>query len=153
MDEKLQPAQVRPDTLCALPTSPEHNTLFFTDEDGALCAWRGDDAPVRILDAAGPGLVAAIRYQLDDVDCTLLAQRADSGRIALAAYPTELESPDAWWTESGPSLPPDARIALTEDANGRVVAAAYVPGNPDRMHLTRRKEEAGLALEAWRQVI
>ncbi|MEV1023762.1 hypothetical protein [Streptomyces sp. NPDC050264] len=151
-DEKPQPAQVRPDTLRALATSPEHVTLFFTDEDGGLCAWRGDDAPERFMEAAGPGAVAAIRCSLDGVDCTLLAQRAHSGRVAFAAYPTELESAGAWWAESGPALPPDARIALAEDVSGRVVAATCVPGNPDRMHMTRRKDEPGLALEAWRQV-
>ncbi|MCQ4210628.1 hypothetical protein [Streptomyces longispororuber] len=153
VDEKPRPATVRPDTLSALATSAERTTLFFTDDDGALCAWRGDEDPVRFLDAAGPGPVAAVRCRLDDVDCTLLAQRAHGGRVAFAAYPTELESAGAWWAESGPALPPGARVALAEDANGRVVAASCVPGDPDRMHLTRRKDEAGLALEAWRQVI
>ncbi|WP_428951670.1 hypothetical protein [Streptomyces sp. cg35] len=152
-DEKPQPAAVRPDTLHALPTSADHVTLFFTDDDGALCAWRGDEAPVRVLDAAGAGPVSAIRCRLDDVDCTLLAQRAHSGRVAFAAYPTELESAGAWWAESGPALPPDARVSLAEDVNGLVVAASYVPGNPSRMHLTRRKDEPGLALEAWHQVL
>ncbi|MEV5612612.1 hypothetical protein [Streptomyces sp. NPDC052225] len=151
-DEKPQPAAPRPDTLRALATSADATTLFYVDEDGALYAWRGDDAPARILDAAGPGPVSAIRCPLDEVDCTLLAQRASSGRVAFAAYPTEQEAAGAWWAESGPALPPDARIALAEDANGRVVAASYLPGDPDRMLLTRRKREPGLALEAWRQV-
>ncbi|MFJ9037858.1 hypothetical protein ACIRF8_14855 [Streptomyces sp. NPDC102406] len=152
-DEKPQQVAVRPDTLWALATSAEHTTLFYTDEDDALWAWRGEDAPVRLMDAAGPGSVTAIRCSLDGVDCTLLAQRARSGRVAFAAYPTEMESAGAWWTESGPALPPDARIALAEDAHGRVVAATYVPGNPPQMHLTRRKQEPGLALEAWRGVL
>ncbi|WP_394429334.1 hypothetical protein [Streptomyces sp. SGAir0957] len=152
LDEKPCPATARPDTLHALATSPEHTTLFYTDEDGGLYAWRGDDAPVRLVDAAGPGTVTAIRCLLDGVDCTLLAQRADSGRVAFAAYPTEMESAGAWWSESGPALPPDTRIALAKDATDRVVAATYVPGNPPRMHLTRRKDEPGLAMEAWNQL-
>lgn len=152
-DEKPQPAAARPGTLRALATSPEHTTLFFTDEEGAVCAWRGDEEPVRILGAAGTGPVSAIRCQLDDVDCTLLAQRAASGRVAFAAYPTETESAGAWWAESGPELPRDARIALAKDANGRVAAASWTPGEPGRLHLTRRKsDEPGLALEAWRHV-
>nr|WP_203644750.1 hypothetical protein [Streptomyces sp. SID14478] len=152
-DEKPHPAAPRPDTLRALATSPDDTTLFFTDDDGALCAWRGDADPVRLLDAAGPGPVTAVRCRLDDVDCTLLAQRAHSGRVAFAAYPTQQESAGAWWTESGPVLAPDARIALAEDADGRVVAASYVPGQQDAMNLTRRKDEPGLALEAWRRVV
>nr|WP_202500876.1 hypothetical protein [Streptomyces sp. SID5785] len=151
-DDKPLPANPRPDTLRALATSAEHTTLFYTDEDGGLYAWRGEADPVRLMNAAGPGPVAAIRCRLDDVDCTLLAQRADSGRVAFAAYPTELESAGAWWTESGPALPPDTQIALAEDANGRVVAATYTPGAPPRLALTRRKNEPGLALEAWRPI-
>ncbi|MEI5097958.1 hypothetical protein RB200_03985 [Streptomyces sp. PmtG] len=151
MDEPL-PVRARPGTLRALATSAEHTTLFFTDEDGELCAWRGDEEPVRLLTAAGPGPAAAVRCSLDGHDCTLLAQRADSGRVAFAAYPTERESAGAWWTESGPALPVDTRIALAEDAQGRVVAATYVPGT-DALRLTRRKDEPGLALRAWEQPV
>ncbi|WP_425828383.1 hypothetical protein [Streptomyces fractus] len=150
-DEKPWAAAARPDTLRAIATSSEHTTLFFTDEDGAVCAWRGDEAPVRVLDAAGPGAVAAVRCQLDGVDCTLLAQRTAGGRVAFAAYPTETESAGAWWAESGPELPADAGVALAEDVNGLVVAGSWAPG---RLYLTRRKrDEPGLALEAWRQVV
>nr|WP_202538651.1 hypothetical protein [Streptomyces sp. SID8379] len=151
-DEEIQTAAPRPGTLRALATSADHTTLFYVDEGGALCAWRGDADPARVLDAAGDGPVAVIRCRLDDVDCTLLAQRSRTGRIAFAAYPTELESAGAWWAESGDPLPADARIALTEDEEGRVVAAALLPGGPDRLLLTRRKAETGLALEAWRHV-
>ncbi|MFI7383935.1 hypothetical protein [Streptomyces sp. NPDC049813] len=152
--EKPAPALARPDSLRALATSAEHTTLFYTDEESdGLWAWRGDEAPVRLTDAAGPGPVSAVRCVLDGVDCTVLAQRAHSGRVAFAAYPTELESAGAWWTESGPALPPDARIALTKDASDGIVAATYVPGSPPRMHLTHRKNEPGLALEAWRAAL
>ncbi|MBO1335582.1 hypothetical protein [Streptomyces sp. VRA16 Mangrove soil] len=152
LDDKPLPAAVRPDSPHALATSSEEVTLFYVDEDGGLYAWRGDADPVRVLDAAGPGQLTAIRSRLDGVDCTLLAQRAASGRLAFAAYPTQTESAGAWWAESGDPLPADTRIALTEDGQGRVVAGALVPGAPDRMLLTRRNAEPGLALEAWRQV-
>ncbi|MCX3062579.1 hypothetical protein [Streptomyces beihaiensis] len=152
MDDAVLPsATVRPDSLSALATSSGGVTLFYVDEDGGLYAWRGDGAPVRITDAAGDGAPAALRCRVDDVDCTLLAQRARSGRIAFAAYPTEVEDAGAWWSESGDPLPADSLVALAEDAQGRVVAATYVPGGPGRMFLTRRGDEKGLALEAWQR--
>jgi hypothetical protein len=54
-------------------------------------------------------------------------------------------------TESGPRLPVDATVSLTIDADGRVAAATLSPST-DQLLLTRRKDEPGLALEAWRQV-
>jgi hypothetical protein len=144
-------AAVRPGTLRALATSAGSTTLFFVDDTGDLCAWRPGDKPVPLLAAAGPGPVAAVRCELDGYDCTLLAQRSASGRVAFAAYPTEQETAGAWWTESGPHLSADAGVALTTDADGRVVAAALSPST-GRLLLTRRKAEPGLALEAWREV-
>ncbi|WP_367320268.1 hypothetical protein [Streptomyces sp. HUAS ZL42] len=142
-------AAVRPGTLRALATSPQHTTLFFTNDSGDVCAWRPGSKPVPILASAGPGPVSAVRCELDGHDCTLLAQRSTAGRVAFAAYPTEQESAGAWWTESGPRLPPDARAAVALDENGRVVAASLSPST-GQLLLTRRKEEPGLALEAWR---
>jgi hypothetical protein len=144
-------APVRPGTLRALATSAESSTLFFTDASGDLCAWRPGTKPVSLIAGAGPGPVSAIRCELDGYDCTLIAQRSASGRVAFAAYPTEQEAAGAWWTESGPQLPVDARVSLAEDEDGRVVAASLTPGS-DQLLLTRRKDEPGLALEAWRPV-
>ncbi|MFJ4326297.1 hypothetical protein ACIP3A_24670 [Streptomyces tricolor] len=142
---------VRPGTLRALATSPDRTTLFYTDTSGDLCAWRPGNKPVTVLPAAGSGPVSAVRCDLDGHDCTLLVQRSASRRVAFAAYPTELESAGAWWTESGPELPLDALVSLTTDAAGRVVAATLSPST-GRLLLTRRKDEPGLALEAWREV-
>ncbi|MGW5426960.1 hypothetical protein ACWET9_06990 [Streptomyces sp. NPDC004059] len=142
---------VRPGTLYALATSADSTTLFYTDPDGDLCAWRPGGKPVTLLPSAGSGPVSAVRCELDGHDCTLLAQRSASGRVAFAAYPTELESAGAWWTESGPRLPVDATVSLTTDQDGRVVAATLSPST-GQLLLTRRKSEPGLALEAWRQV-
>ncbi|GGN73020.1 hypothetical protein GCM10011579_050730 [Streptomyces albiflavescens] len=150
LEEALE-TPVRPGTLRALATSPESTTLFFTDESGDLCAWRPGGKPVPLLAVAGPGPVSAIRCELDGHDCTLLAQRSASGRVVFAAYPTEQESAGAWWAESGPQLPADARVSLGEDEDGRVVAASLSPGSGELL-LTRRKDEPGLALEAWRPV-
>lgn len=149
--EEAMEAPVRPGTLRALATSPESTTLFYTDDAGDLCAWRPGGKPVVLLPSTGPGPVAAIRCELDGHDCTLLAQRSASGRVAFAAYPTEQESAGAWWTESGPQLPSDAEVSLAADEEGRVVAATLSPST-GQLLLTRRKDEPGLALEAWREV-
>ncbi|MER6132460.1 hypothetical protein [Streptomyces sp. NPDC001815] len=151
LDDEPLKASVRPGTLRALATSDEHVTLFFTDEADTVCAWRPGAEPVELLGCAGPGPVSAIRCTLDDIDCTLLAQRSASGRVAFAAYPTEQESAGAWWTDSGPQLPADVQVSLAEDSEGRVVAATLQP-DAGQLLLTRRKDEPGLALEAWRTV-
>ncbi|MGC2998339.1 hypothetical protein ACPF8X_08085 [Streptomyces sp. G35A] len=144
-------ASVRPGTLRALATSAGHTTLFFTDEGGQVCAWRAGGKPVALLDAAGPGPVSAVRCVIEGHDCTVLAQRSASGRVAFAAYPTEQEPAGAWWTESGPPLPADAEVALALDEHEEVVAATRSPSSGTLL-LTRRKDEPGLALQAWREV-
>ncbi|MGW6733961.1 hypothetical protein [Streptomyces sp. NPDC055013] len=149
--EEAMETPVRPGTLRALATSAEHTTLFYADDSGDLCAWRPGTKPVTLLASAGPGPVSVIRCELDGHDCTLLAQRSASGRVAFAAYPTEQESAGAWWTESGPQLAADAGVALALDEDERVVAATMSPSTGQLM-ITRRKEEPGLALEAWREV-
>jgi hypothetical protein len=150
LHETLQ-APVRPGTLYALATSPGRTTVFYTDPDGDLRAWRPGGEPAVLLPAAGHGPVCAVRCELDGHDCTLLAQRSSSGRVAFAAYPTELESAGAWWTESGPRLPVDARVCLATDEDGRVVAATLSPSTGQFL-LTRRKDEPVLALQAWQPV-
>jgi hypothetical protein len=149
--EETLEVPVRPRTLRALATSADHTTLFFTDESGDVCAWRPGSKPVPVLAAAGPGPVAAVRCELDGHDCTLLAQRSASGRVAFAAYPTEEEAAGAWWTESGPGLPPDAEVALAKDHEDRVAAVTLSPSS-GRLLVTRRKDEPGLALTAWQEV-
>ncbi|MDH6625866.1 hypothetical protein M2271_003677 [Streptomyces sp. LBL] len=144
-------APVRPGTLRALATSAESSTLFFTDTSGDLCAWRPGSKPATLLASTGSGPVSAVRCELDGHDCTLLAQRSASGRVAFAAYPTEQESAGAWWTESGPQLPADAEVSLAVDEDNRVVAATLAPAN-GQLLLTRRKNEPGLALTAWERV-
>ncbi|MFJ8080013.1 hypothetical protein ACIQ6Y_05195 [Streptomyces sp. NPDC096205] len=141
---------VQPGTLAAQPTSKEHTTLFYADPDGMLHAWRPDAEPRPLLAAAGPGPVTVLRCDVDGLDCTILAQRSASGRVGFAAYPTEQETAGLSWTESGPQLPTGTRVALAQDATGRVVAATLTPDGT--LRLSRRKEEPGLALEAWREV-
>ncbi|GAA2246729.1 hypothetical protein GCM10010145_12300 [Streptomyces ruber] len=145
-------AAVRPGTLYALATSEEHTTLFFTDADGTVCAWRpGQGDPVPLLPAAGPGPVSAVRCDIEGTDCTVLAQRTENGRVAFAAYPTEQESAGAWWTESGPPLPADATVSLALDEHDEPVAATVSPSTGTFL-LSRRKDEPGLALRAWQEI-
>lgn len=141
----------RPGTLRALRTSAERTTLFFVDRHGDLCAWRPGGKPVTLLPAAGPGPVAAVRCAIDGHDCTVLAQRSASGRVAFAAYPTEQEQAGAWWTESGPQLPSGTLVDLAVDAAGEVVAASLEPDSAT-LRVTRRTDEPGLALRPWREV-
>ncbi|MGC9407195.1 hypothetical protein [Streptomyces sp. DZ1-3] len=145
-------AEVRPDTLRALASSDENTTLFFTDASGHLAAWRPGGRPISLMPAAGPGPVSAVRCVIDGHDCTVVAQRSTAGgRVAFAAYPSELEEMGAAWTESGPALPNDATVSLALDADGRLVAATLSPAT-GQLRITRRKDEAGLALGAWREV-
>lgn len=144
-------ASVRPGTLRALATSAGHTTLYFTDERGELCAWRPGADPVPLITAAGPGPVSAVRCDIEGHDCTVLAQRSASGRTAFVACPTEQEQAGARWTESGPRLPPDAEVAVALDEHDEVVAATLAPSTGTLL-LTRREDEPGLALRAWREV-
>ncbi|MDG4857892.1 hypothetical protein P8605_06945 [Streptomyces sp. T-3] len=147
--EGLLPARVRPGTLRALATSEESVTLFFTDLEGTLVAWRPDrnPEPLPVVAAAGDGRVAAVRCVLEGYDCTLFAQQALTGRAAMAAYPTEVESAGAWWAESGPELP-DVRVALCADARGRLVVGVLSQGE-GVLRTVRQKAEPGLAFGAW----
>lgn len=104
-----------------------------------------------LIASAGPGPVSSVRCEIEGHDCTVLAQRSSSGRVAFAAYPTEQESAGAWWTESGPRLPADAAVSLALDEHDEVVAASLSPST-GMLLLTRRKDEPGLALEAWREI-
>ncbi|MHC5260740.1 hypothetical protein ACYSUO_22900 [Streptomyces sp. UC4497] len=150
-DGEALSVKAREPSLTALATSATRSTLFFTDEDEVLHAWREDEQPVPLLKSAGPGPVAAVRCVLDGHDCTVLAQRTTSGRVALAAYPTEQESAGAWWAESGPGLPGDAEVALALDRRGDVTAASASPST-GQLLVARRKDEPGLALTAWQPV-
>ncbi|WP_327352653.1 hypothetical protein [Streptomyces sp. NBC_01304] len=148
--EGLLPARVRPGTLRAMATSEDSVTLFFTDLEGTLVAWRPDlnPEPVPVVAAAGDGRAAAVRCVLEGYDCTLFAQQSVTGRTAMAAYPTEVESAGAWWAESGPQLPDTLRVALCADARGRLVVGALSQAE-GVLRTVRQKAEPGLAFGAW----
>lgn len=142
---------VRPGTLRALATSPEHTTLFYADDSGDLCAWRPGAEPVAVLTAAGPGPMAAVRRERDGREGVLLAQRSADGRVAFAAYRAGEGTADGW-TESGPALPDDAEVALGRDHEGRVVAAALSPSTSRLLVARLQDDEPGPAPTAWQEV-
>ncbi|GAA3826869.1 hypothetical protein [Streptomyces chiangmaiensis] len=149
-DDALE-ARVRPGTLTALHNSKADGTaLFFTDPEGMLHTWRPGGVPRPLLAAAGPGPVAALGCVVDGRACTLLAQRSASGRVVICVCPTEQGSVGLRWTESGPQLPAGSRVAVAEDAQGRVVAASLTEDG--ELRLARQKDGTGPALDTWQTV-
>ncbi|MFD8553811.1 hypothetical protein ACFV08_19955 [Streptomyces fradiae] len=87
-----------------------------------------------------------MRTVVDGHDCTVLAHRdEETGRAALAAYPTGDEDAGVTWTLTGsPCL---GAPALALDGAGRVVMALI--GTDGALWTARQKAESGLALGAW----
>ncbi|MCS0638107.1 hypothetical protein NX801_21110 [Streptomyces sp. LP05-1] len=131
----------------AAPAEPAAGDAGITVDAGTA----GDPAeeapePAALGTAPGAGPVAVLRAPVDGHDCTILAHRArDTGRPALAAYPTEQESAGVEWTPTG--SPCAGAPALALDGRNRVVMA--VIGTDGALWVARQKAEAGLALGAW----
>ncbi|HEY9373141.1 hypothetical protein [Streptomyces sp.] len=148
LDEDLT-AAVADGTFTALRTGSDTVTRYWRDaHSGEVLAWRPGAGPRSLGGASGTGPVALLRTPVDGVDCTLLAQRDASGRIALAAYPTEQEDAGLTWTATGPAVTGAPALAL--DGRGRIVLAAV--GEDGELLVTRQKDESGLALEEWARV-
>ncbi|WP_406863683.1 hypothetical protein ABZO31_25935 [Streptomyces sp. HUAS MG47] len=146
LDEDLAGAAVADGTFTALRTGATGVTRFWRDaHSGEVIAWRPDTGPRSLGGATGTGPVALLRTPVDGVDCTLLAQRDASGRVALAAYPTEHEDAGLDWTLTGPVT--TGAPALCLDGRGRIVLAALAEDGG--LLVTRQKDESGLALEEW----
>ncbi|MEU5220381.1 hypothetical protein AB0G79_29855 [Streptomyces sp. NPDC020807] len=150
--QDVLPADVTFDTLATVTGPSGHVTLFYRDKAGKLVAWSPgrDLEPTAFADAVGTGPIAATRCLIDGYDCTVLAQRAESGRLALAAYPSEQEDGGVEWSETGD--PHDGiDTVLTRDLDGKLVAASLLDGS--RVLVTRQKTGAeGLLLESWRSI-
>ncbi|MEU7041661.1 hypothetical protein AB0A77_11460 [Streptomyces varsoviensis] len=155
------PAVAAPGTATSVATGDTSVTHFWRDaESGEVRAWRADSASaeggegaegesggvVRSLGGAGTGPVALLRTAVDGHDCTVLAQRAENGRVAVAAYPTGDETAGAFWSETGGECMGAPALAL--DARGRVVLAAIAADGALRI-ARQRAEEPGLALGPW----
>ncbi|MEV0786757.1 hypothetical protein AB0I52_28110 [Streptomyces sp. NPDC050423] len=137
---------VRPGSLAVLETSPSRATYHWTDPEGAVVAYRpGDDGPVSLGGAAGDGAHAALRTDLDGLDCTVLAHRGVNGTAVVGAGVTENEANGLWWSDTGVRCqgPP----ALTHDALGRVVMA--VVGEDGAPRVARQMEAPGLSFDPW----
>ncbi|MFF5790388.1 hypothetical protein ACFY8P_36130 [Streptomyces sp. NPDC012693] len=150
--EDILPASVTMGTLAATTGPSGHATLFYLDADGRVCAWSPERSlePTPLGDAAGTGRLAATRCLIDGFDCTVLAQQAADGRLALAAYPSEQEAEGIRWSETGDAQA-DLAAVLTRGLDGRLVAMALVGGNA--LITTRQKAAAdGLLLEGWRSI-
>ncbi|MET9933618.1 MULTISPECIES: hypothetical protein [unclassified Streptomyces] len=150
--EELLPAQVTEGTLAAVKGPSGHATAFYADREGKVCAWSPERSlkPTPLTDAVGTGPLSVTRCLVDGFDCTVLAQRAEDGRLALAAYPSEQEEAGARWSQTG-ERHGELTAALTRDLDGRLVAAVLAGGSSPL--LTRQRPGAdGFVLENWRPV-
>ncbi|MEU8708813.1 hypothetical protein [Streptomyces sp. NPDC048565] len=149
----------RPESVSGIGSYEDRVTHFWRDDaTGEVVAHRltesgGEDtAPdgLAALDGrSGRGPVALSRCDVDGHDCTVLAQADGSGTLAVSAYPTELESAGAWWTDT--REPCEGAPALARDRAGRLVVAAI--GREGGLSVTRqRTDQQGMALKAWSRV-
>lgn len=146
------PARPEAGSASALATGRDTVTHYWRDAEGrGVLAWRpGADEAATLGGETGTGPVAALRTTVDGHDCTVLAHRdAKSGRLAVAAHPTENEAAGVWWTPSGEAG--TGRPALALDGLGLVVLAVLVPDG-GLLVARQRTDEPGLALRAWGRV-
>ncbi|WP_330454452.1 MULTISPECIES: hypothetical protein [unclassified Streptomyces] len=137
--------------VTVLETASDRTTYYWTDAaEGTLVANRldTDTPPITIGDTPAEGPVAALRAELDDYDCTVLAHRVRDGRVLLAACGTENEAGGLWWAATGERTAAPPALAL--DGLGRVVLA--VIGERGGLYVSRQNSEPGLALGPARRV-
>ncbi|RLV09897.1 hypothetical protein CTZ27_01170 [Streptomyces griseocarneus] len=116
---------------------------------GAADADDDEEPSVASLCAPGTGPVAALRTVIDGHDCTVLAQRAATGRPALAVFPSGDEAVGGQWEETGEDFA--GAPALAVDAAGRVTVA--VLGADGHLRIARQNTaERGLSLGDWQRV-
>ncbi|MCP9205724.1 hypothetical protein [Streptomyces cucumeris] len=143
------PARVQAWSASAVESSRDTVTHYWRDADGGgLLAWRPEtEDTVALGGEEGSGPVAVLRAPVDGHDCTVLVHRdTRSGRLSVAAHPTEDEAAGVWWTPSGEQGAHDPALAL--DGMGRVVLAAL--SLDGALLVARQKtDERGLALRAW----
>ncbi|MFG3037292.1 hypothetical protein ACGFYZ_10350 [Streptomyces sp. NPDC048330] len=148
--EEILPASVTMGTLAGVTGPSGHCTLFYVDHDGRVCAWSPERSlkPTYLADALGTGPLTATRCLVDGLDCTVLAQQNEDGRLALAAYPSEQEDAGARWSETGERHGPLV-TTLTRADDESLVAVALV--DETSLITTRQRPGAdGLAVENWR---
>ncbi|WP_299540209.1 hypothetical protein [uncultured Streptomyces sp.] len=133
-----------PGTLAVLETAPDRMTYYWSDTaTGAVLAHRPGEWIIPLGGAGeSDGRISVLRTALDGYDCTVLAHRAPTGDVMLAACATENEAAGLWWAPTGERSagPP----ALAADAYGRVVVATL--DESGRLRIARQAEEPGLVM-------
>ncbi|MGW8766034.1 hypothetical protein ACWGN5_26440 [Streptomyces sp. NPDC055815] len=154
--EELLPASVAMGTLAAVTGPSGHVTLFYLDQEGQVMAWSPERglAPTPLGKAVGTGRLSVTRCLVDGVDRTVLAQRSEDGRLALADHPSEQEAEQGAeslsWSETG-ERQGDLAAVLAQGLDGRLVAMTVADGRTPV--IARQKAGAeGLLLEGWRSI-
>ncbi|MDX3231442.1 hypothetical protein [Streptomyces sp. ME19-01-6] len=146
------PARPEASSAAAVASGRDTVTHYWRDAEGrGVLAWRpGADEAAPLGGETGTGPVTVVRTTVDGHDCTVLAHRdAKSGRLGIAAHPTDNEAAGVWWTPSGEAGTGWPALAL--DGLGLVVLAAPAPDGG--LLVARQKtDEPGLALRAWGRV-
>ncbi|GHF39155.1 hypothetical protein [Streptomyces morookaense] len=149
------PAKPVPGSLASVSLGDGRVAHFWRDAaDSALLAQypeagqEGAEAPAPVPlaspDPGGSGPVAALRAAVDGRLCLVLAQRAASGRVAVAVVPDGQDDPAAVsWAEVG-TEPCAGAPALALDGDERVVLAFVAEGGGLRV---ARQRAAGAELE------
>ncbi|MGW0120730.1 hypothetical protein [Streptomyces sp. NPDC003327] len=150
--EELLPASVTMGTLAAVTGPSGHSTAFYVDQEGDLRAWSPDRslAPTVLGRAVGTGPLSAGRCLVDGVECTVLAQQAADGRLAVGVHPTEQEDSGVQWIETG--VPHgELATAFGRDIDGRLVALTLA-GAATLITARQRPAAGGLSLDSWRSL-
>ncbi|WP_406456171.1 hypothetical protein OG782_29785 [Streptomyces sp. NBC_00876] len=145
-DVRRSPVTVRPGSLAVLETAPGRATYYWTDPEGGVVAYREGGDRMPLGGEPGDGAHAAIRTDLDGIDCTVLAHRGANGTAVVGAGVTENEANGLWWSDTG--VPSRETPALKHDARGRVVMA--VAGEDGTVRVSRQTDGPGLSFEPWR---
>ncbi|MEV4741440.1 hypothetical protein [Streptomyces sp. NPDC049555] len=127
-----------PGSFSSAPAGEGRIAHFWrTEGDGVLHVRIGDDVRALPSLGGGSGPVAALGG--------VLAQRADSGRVQVAAYRPGSEPGDVSWSDTGADC--IGAPALAHDGAGRLTLAAIAPDGG--LCLTHRRGEDGAAFDAW----
>ncbi|MEV7844615.1 hypothetical protein AB0O50_11610 [Streptomyces cyaneofuscatus] len=138
-----------PGSVAPLETAAGRITYYLTDAaGGGVVALRPGSWPVPLGGAPADGRIAALRTELDGIDCTVLAVRGIAGTVTLGVCATEGEQSGVWWTDTAMRCQGDPSLA--RDGHGRVVVAAL--DTEGRPAVARQEDGQGLTLSDWRRI-
>lgn len=138
-----------PGSVTPLETAAGRITYYLTDAaGGGVVALRTGSRPLPLGGAPADGRIAALRTELDGLDCTVLAVRGIAGTVTLGVCATEGEESGVWWTDTAMRCQGDPSLA--RDGHGRVVVAVLdAEGRPV---VACQEDGQGLTLSDWRQI-